>query len=173
VRQGCADEHGKIAQGLALVAEYAEAIEADLQRFYNVDLLDMYRPDGKLSLRKVVVLVNHLPPESTTMTAIRNSVTPEIAALAGEGTNPAEAPWSQVEMLLAAAVDELRGFRYMYISAHVEKGQAGKPPDPIVRPGLDGKTKRKTLTNEQRMMLDPRMRKPQAVPDLPEGGDDA
>lgn len=37
-------------------------MEADLQRFYQLDLLDHYR--GRISLRKLLVLLKHLPPEA-------------------------------------------------------------------------------------------------------------
>lgn len=37
-------------------------MEADLQRYYGVDLADLWR--GRLSLRKISVLVTHLPPGS-------------------------------------------------------------------------------------------------------------
>ena len=40
-------------------------VEADLHRWYHVDLVDLYR--GRLSLRKVGVLVRHLPAESHTI----------------------------------------------------------------------------------------------------------
>ncbi len=41
---------------------HAAALEADLQRWYGLDLLDFYR--GRLSLRRLCVLVGHLPPEA-------------------------------------------------------------------------------------------------------------
>ena len=37
-----------------------EALEADLARYYQLDLADMWR--GRLSVRRVSVLVHHLPP---------------------------------------------------------------------------------------------------------------
>lgn len=40
-------------------------VEADLHDYYQVDLVDLYRRG--LSLRKVGVLVRHLPPESRTV----------------------------------------------------------------------------------------------------------
>lgn len=49
-------------------------MEADLQRFYNIDLVDLYR--GKLSLRKLSILVEHLPSDSC-LWAIRREMEPD------------------------------------------------------------------------------------------------
>lgn len=40
-------------------------VEADLHRWYHIDLVDLWR--GRLSLRKVGVLVRHLPSEAATI----------------------------------------------------------------------------------------------------------
>jgi hypothetical protein len=66
-------------------------------------------------------------------------------------------------MMLAALVDEVRRFEHLYVSAHVDKGQAGKPPEPMPRPGVTRgrKARRSKLTDAQRRMMDPRLR---AVP---------
>lgn len=43
----------------------ADAVEVDLQRFYGVDFCDYYK--GKLSLRRLSVLLHHLPIDSVTV----------------------------------------------------------------------------------------------------------
>lgn len=48
--------------------DHGDEIEADLQRYYGLDLLDLYR--GRLSLRKVGVLIAHLPLGSATVAAL-------------------------------------------------------------------------------------------------------
>jgi hypothetical protein len=53
-----------------LIDDHGEAIEADLHRFYNVDLLDVFR--GKLSPRKALVLINALPDTSATVAHMHN-----------------------------------------------------------------------------------------------------
>ena len=126
-----------------------------MQRYYGIDLLDLYRPSRELSLRKIGVFVDHLPPESATVTALRNSVTPEVAAMSGVGADPAAAQWSVAEMLQATMIDELRQFRHMYLQAHSDR-PLGPPPEPLARPGVGGK-KRSKLTLKQRAMLDPRI----------------
>ena len=47
-------------------------MEADLQRYYQIDLSDLYH--GKLSLRRLSVLVAYLPPGSATWAA-QNDIT--------------------------------------------------------------------------------------------------
>jgi hypothetical protein len=55
-------------------------VEADLQRFYNMDLADMYR--GTVTVRKVCVLVMNLPRGSATWQALGGqvAVTAEVEA---------------------------------------------------------------------------------------------
>lgn len=43
-----------------LLGEYGEVIEADLQRYYGVDLGDLWR--GRMSMRRCMVLIAGLPP---------------------------------------------------------------------------------------------------------------
>ena len=126
-----------------------------------------------------------LPPESATMTAIRNAEarkpeTPELdrdkAAEAAAEHNAAEEPWSRTDMLLAAAVDEMRRANWLVSVINSRKGtKAPKYPDPIVRPGVAAKRRRKSnLSMVQRMILDRRLRPvgpdgmPVALPNNPE-----
>jgi hypothetical protein len=123
----------------------------------------VYRREGgrqKLSWRKLGVYVDHLPPESATITAIRASMTDEEIEERSESGDPSKGRWSSAEMLLAGLVDEVRRFEHIYVSAHVKKGQAGKPPEPLARPGVTpgAKRRRSRLTDEQRRALDPRLR---------------
>ncbi|RKS07578.1 hypothetical protein DFP74_3256 [Nocardiopsis sp. Huas11] len=43
-------------------------MEADLARYYRIELADLWR--GRLSLRRLAVLIRHLPVDSATMTAL-------------------------------------------------------------------------------------------------------
>lgn len=123
--------------------------------FLGVDLLDFYR--GTMSVRRLRVLLEHLPPESATKTALRNAITPEdLAAAASSDYRPEEAPWSSVAILLAAIKDEITLARSVAISA-----AGGKPPPfvPTARPGVSStSTKPKRLSDEQRRAIDPRLR---------------
>lgn len=114
----------------------------------------MYR--GGLSLRRLRILIEHLPPESATKTAIRNAIPAvEIERATGEH-RPDRAPWSGVELLLAALKDEVILSRHVAIAA-----AGGKPPEftPTPRPGIPPRSAQKRgLTDEQRRALDPRLR---------------
>jgi hypothetical protein len=94
-------------------------VEADLLRFYGVDLLDHYR--GRLTARRLRVLIQHLPVESAL-----------VRALHGE-----EAQWGLTEHLLASAVDQLAAGNWMFATVHTpEDGSPPRRPEPVPRPGL-------------------------------------
>lgn len=76
--------------------------------------------------------------------------------MGGEEADPSESQWSIVEMLLASIIDELRWMRHEF--RQVNSANPGEPPKPVPRPGVKGPRK-KRLTMEQRMRLDPRLRK--------------
>jgi hypothetical protein len=100
------------------VTEHAEAIEADLLRYYGVDLLDYHR--GRLTARRLRVLLRHLPRE---------------AALPAE-LHGDDARWGLPEHLLAIVGDQLALGNWMFATAHAAEG-SGTPdrPRPIPRPG--------------------------------------
>lgn len=74
------------------------------------------------------------------MTALRNANPDEV----GGDADPAEGRWSQAEMLLAAAVDEMRILRWLYVTAHSDKAKP-EQPKPIRRPGIDGGKRKRRL----------------------------
>lgn len=53
-----------------LLREHEDAVEADLQRYYNLDLAELYT--GGLSLRRVSVLIANLPAGSAVWSALHN-----------------------------------------------------------------------------------------------------
>ncbi|WP_327712374.1 hypothetical protein OG912_32140 [Streptomyces sp. NBC_00464] len=122
--------------------------------FRGIDLLDVYR--GRLSLRRLRVLIQHLPPESATKTALRNaSPEPDPSAPAPE-FRPDKAAWSSEMMLLADIKDQLVLARSVAIAA-----AGGTPPDftPTPRPGVaPASASPKRMTDEMRRALDPRLR---------------
>ncbi|MBE1498012.1 hypothetical protein H4696_005112 [Amycolatopsis lexingtonensis] len=84
-----------------------------------MDLLDYYR--GKLTPRRLRVLIRHLPRESAL-----------VRALHGEA-----AEWGLTEHLLAGAVDELAVGNWLFVAANSAEG-ADQPdrPRPVPRPGV-------------------------------------
>ncbi len=115
----------------------------------------MYR--GALSLRTLRIWIEHLPSESATKTAMRNAVSSSDMERATAEHRPDLAPWSGVELLLASLKDEVVLLRHITLAAN-----GGKPGtfEPTPRPGIPPKSAapKRGLTDEQRRVLDPRMR---------------
>ncbi|MEV7975454.1 hypothetical protein [Streptomyces sp. NPDC086519] len=82
------------------------------------------------------MLIQHLPPESATWTALRNGLSDEeLAEQAGKG-EPEKGRWSQLEQLLAANLDATRRVEYVLICANTDKkSKRPDPPKPTPRPG--------------------------------------
>jgi hypothetical protein len=77
-------------------------VEADLARFYRIDYRDRWRPDehGRplLTLRRLLVLVQHLPPDAACVARL----------------NDGKVPWSRTDQLLDEVrrrLDRLRGVK--------------------------------------------------------------
>jgi hypothetical protein len=83
-----------------------------------VDLLDWHR--GRLSSRRLAVLVKHLPREG--------AVSRELHGEAAE--------WAVTDHLMAAAVDHLAAANWMFARVNTDEDheQPG-PPTPVPRPG--------------------------------------
>ncbi|MFJ1597741.1 hypothetical protein [Streptomyces sp. NPDC088261] len=87
-------------------------------RYYGTDLLDWHR--GRLSSRRLAVLVQHLPRDSAVARELH-----------GES-----ADWSVTEYLLAHVADQLAEANWMF--ATVNRDEDADPlefPSPIPRPG--------------------------------------
>ena len=99
-----------------------------------------------MSWRALRVLVERLPPESATMTALRREQPPGERAAA----DPEAGRWSQVEMLLAALIDEVRRNSYYLLAVNGNKTSA---PEPVPRPGLTRPVPRSSITDEGAELL--------------------
>jgi hypothetical protein len=151
VRPKGQDDRGKIGQAWWLTQTFPEEIEADLQRYYGTDFRDL---GNGLSWRRLLVLVNGLPPESATMTAIRNE-TPE-EELDAIAAHPELGRWNATEGLLALLVDEVRNLTWSYLQAHSKESLPR--PEPIRRPGLRTRPRGRQRSIEEMQKLDPRLR---------------
>jgi hypothetical protein len=145
------NEHGKITSSWWLTQTYPEEIEADLQRYYGTDFRDL---GSGLSWRRMLVLVNALPPESATMTAIRNDTPDE--ALDEMEMHPELAQWSGIEGLLALLVDEMRNLTWSFLQSRTEEKLPR--PEPLPRPGLRSRPRGRGRRLEDMQRLDPRLR---------------
>lgn len=102
---------GKLIGLSALLREQRNAIEADLHRYYGIDLLDFYR--GRISLRKLAVLVEGLPAEAT----VYRNLQPEAAG------------WDIHTYLLAGILDALNDANWQRA-----EGKAHNRPERVPRP---------------------------------------
>ncbi|MET9792805.1 hypothetical protein ACFW93_18140 [Streptomyces canus] len=90
-------------------------------RHYGVDLLDWHR--GRLSSRRLRVLVEHLPADSSYARAVH-----------GE-----QADWTVTDHLLAAVVDHLAVANWMFATVHRdEDAEPAAYPEAVPRPGEGG-----------------------------------
>jgi hypothetical protein len=85
-----------------------------------VDLLDWHR--GRLSSRRLAVLVRHLPRDSATL----------------DGLHGEAAQWSVTDYLLASVVDQLAEANWMFATVNRdEDAESIDFPEPVPRPGAD------------------------------------
>lgn len=82
-----------------------------------------------------MVLVEQLPPESSTKAAMQDSIDPaELAKMARSGGSwSGYGPWSREALMLAEVVDRLGDVVYTIIRAN---GGKRPPADPYPRPGV-------------------------------------
>lgn len=107
---------------LALLRDHGEVLEVDLQREFRVDLGDVWR--GRMSLRRLRVLVSGLPPDCATAHAL-------------SGTTGPLTSWSLTDLLLGRLADELAVFRWQWESAHVDpKKSSPRKQPPSVLPDV-------------------------------------
>lgn len=89
-----------------------------------------------MTLRRLRVLLERLPPESATMTAIRNAA----PALPKAG-DLAKAPWSALEVLVATLINENRLWRHEQTLRNTVKGQKQPDEPELLRMPGDDKAK--------------------------------
>ncbi|MFI2081415.1 hypothetical protein ACH43Y_13845 [Streptomyces rubiginosohelvolus] len=105
---------------------------------------------GAMSWRQVRVLIQHLPPESATMTGLRNALTPEEYEEQAKSGKPEEGRWSMDQHLLAGVSDSLQQIQYILVRANSDsKGPKPKRPEPMRRPGVGGPKKRDKINEAQ------------------------
>jgi hypothetical protein len=89
-----------------------------------------------MTVRRLRVLIQHLPPESSTWTALRNSMSDEELAAQADKGEPEKGRWSQQEQLLALVADRVADVSFVLRAVNTEsKAKKPRPPEPIRRPG--------------------------------------
>lgn len=92
---------------------------ADFREFYNLNLADVLRFDGSLSVWEAATLATQLPPSSRTAAAMQGG-----AEYCG---------WTIDRYLLAALLDAVNVNTFAFVSANSKKKP--KPPKLTPRPG--------------------------------------
>jgi hypothetical protein len=77
--------------------------------------------------------------------------------LAVSAGDPAQAPWSTLETLIAALIDEVRQLNWMFASANSSSNTKVPKPVLIRRPGSEA-PRGKLMSVESARALDPRLR---------------
>lgn len=107
-----------------------------------------------MTWRQLRVLIQHLPPESATMTGLRNAMPAEEYEQQAQGAEPEKGRWSMDQQLLAGISDALRDLQYITVVANSDgKGRKPKRPEPMRRPGVGGSKKREALTDQHANFL--------------------
>ncbi|HCA85775.1 MAG TPA: hypothetical protein DEQ61_09910 [Streptomyces sp.] len=102
-----------------------------------------------MTWRRLRVLIQHLPPESHTMTALRNALPADEYERQAEGGEPERGRWSVEMQMLAGITDSLRRLEYILLVANSSgKGPKVKKPEPMRRPGVSGAAKKSALTEQ-------------------------
>lgn len=101
-----------------------------------------------MTVRRLRVLIQRLPQESATWTALRNKLTPMELAEQAEKGEPEKARWSQQEQLTATLVDAVRKVEWVLWCVNTEKNKRPDPPEPMRRPGAGPKKQKAQLTEQ-------------------------
>lgn len=127
----------KLISLLVLLNEHGEEVEYDLSVYHHgLQLSELWT--GGLSWRRLGVLIKHLPIESATKTAIRNSVPVDSLRASVSDVDTQYGAWSQTDMLLAHLIDIATWLRWTKTKA--AEDQPKSPPEPYPRPGVNRKT---------------------------------
>jgi hypothetical protein len=102
-----------------------------------------------MTWRRLRVILQHLPPESHTMTALRNAMSAEDFDQHADSGEPDKDRWSKQEQILAGIYDALRDLQYITVVANSDgKGRKPKRPTPLPRPGVTKPKKREAMSEQ-------------------------
>jgi hypothetical protein len=99
---------------------------------FGIDLGDLFRAGTRLTWRRLGVLIEHLPPESATKTALRDELDDGTLSRLASAPRRGHGPWSHVELLLAAVHDSIE--RLIYVQYQRAGAKNVKAPEPMPRP---------------------------------------
>lgn len=108
--RACRRWRGGILGLFEILANHGYAVEADLRRYYGVDLVDFWRDE--ITPRQILVYISHLPADSATAALIRDK--PELQ------------DWGLTEFLLGGLTDRIGQLVYMYAYQHTDERERRK-----------------------------------------------
>lgn len=131
-----------------VVTEHHHTLRGDLA-LHGVDLRDLWRPGGgrsRMTWRHLAALWDVLPGSCVTKTQLRDALGDErLAELAGEPP-PGHGPWTHEALLLAGVIDAVRTLTWRFEQANFTDGKKIPAPEPLRRPGVAGRKRRKLTT---------------------------
>ncbi len=107
-----------------------------------MELGDLFR--GRLSYRRLWVLLSQLPQESRTHTELRDSADRELAEPVAAGLRKF-GPWALTNYQLAGAIDAIR--RLEFVTARGGGSTDFPVPEPTPVPGADRPVRRQSVAN--------------------------
>lgn len=124
----CWRECGGILSLFEILSEHGYAVEADLRRYYGVDLLAFWRDE--FTPRQVLVMLYHLPAESASAALLRDK--PELQ------------DWGLNAYLLGTVVDRLGELLYITTAVNTDEKERRKlkPPASVLPDSAVEKTVR-------------------------------
>jgi len=122
---------GGIERLWKLLDEHSEAVEYDLIG-QGLRLGGLWT--GDLTWRELQIVIDRLPPESATKTAMREALSEEDLAVLSGMESKGHGPWSRMEHLLAAVNDQVSLLRWVTVAIASKE----PPPQPALypRPGV-------------------------------------
>ncbi len=149
--QRTGEDVGTITRLVGMLRDYPGQLESDLNAHCGgQDLRHLFQPGGgptRLTWRRLGVMVDGLPGHSATKTAIRDSIGDErLAELSKDGPKE-HGQWSHEALRLAALEDVLNRIFWRIMQATSERGAKIPFPEPVPRPGVLAKQRRR-LTSQ-------------------------
>jgi hypothetical protein len=100
-----------------------------------------------MSWRRLRVLIQHLPPESATWTALRNAASSEELDAQADKGEPEKDQWSKLEQLVSLVADRVARVEWVLWCVNIDKqSKRPNPPEPIPRPGAKPRRAKPKLT---------------------------
>lgn len=131
--------------------------------------------DSRLTYRRAAELIEWLPGESATKTAMREAMTDAQREALRERVQSAtgHGRWSAQMFLLAEIADQIQWMRHAFYASNSKDGRTSFKPTPIPRPGVEPPAEKTQFGTVKAVITEDRianLRKLRANRGLPDGG---